>query len=107
MKIGQNSTRNPMAPSDLAYHAWFKSCASFFVVENLLFAVVFPPSKIFNPFFPTDHSGYISDVTVLLSLTVFLNQVSDSMPNTSDAVPLISMQNISELALAVFTVLLD
>ena len=31
-----------------------------------------------------------SDVTVLLSLTVFLNQVSDSMPNTSDAVPLIS-----------------
>jgi len=30
------------------------------------------------------------DVTVLLSLTVFLNQVSDSMPNTSDAVPLIS-----------------
>ena len=33
----------------------------------------------------------ISDVTVLLSLTVFLNQVSDSMPNTSDAVPLISM----------------
>ena len=32
----------------------------------------------------------ISDVTVLLSLTVFLNQVSDSMPNTSDAVPLIS-----------------
>ena len=36
-------------------------------------------------------SGFISDVTVLLSLTVFLNQVSDSMPNTSDAVPLISM----------------
>ena len=34
----------------------------------------------------------ISDVTVLLSLTVFLNQVSDSMPNTSDAVPLISMK---------------
>ena len=32
----------------------------------------------------------IPDVTVLLSLTVFLNQVSDSMPNTSDAVPLIS-----------------
>ena len=33
----------------------------------------------------------VSDVTVLLSLTVFLNQVSDSMPNTSDAVPLISI----------------
>jgi len=33
MKIGQNSTRNPMVPSDLAYHAWFKSCASFF--ENV------------------------------------------------------------------------
>ena len=29
MKIGQNSTRNPMVSSDLAYHAWFKSCASF------------------------------------------------------------------------------
>ena len=28
MKIGQNSTRNPMVPPDLAYHAWFKSCAS-------------------------------------------------------------------------------
>ena len=34
-----------------------------------------------------------SDVTVLLSLTVFLNQVSDSMPNTSDAVPLISISH--------------
>jgi len=30
------------------------------------------------------------DVTVLLSLTVFLNTVSETMPNTSDAVPLIS-----------------
>ena len=30
MKIGQNLTRNPMVPSDLAYYAWFKSCASFF-----------------------------------------------------------------------------
>merc|ERR1719268_759825 len=30
------------------------------------------------------------DVTVLLSLTMFLNQVSDTMPKTSDAVPLIS-----------------
>merc|ERR1712051_800877 len=30
------------------------------------------------------------DVTILLSLTVFLNTVSGSMPNTSDAVPLIS-----------------
>ena len=33
----------------------------------------------------------ISDVTVLLSLTMFLHQVSDRMPKTSDAVPLISM----------------
>ena len=32
----------------------------------------------------------VSDVTVLLSLTVFLNTVSETMPNTSDAVPLIS-----------------
>jgi len=30
------------------------------------------------------------DVTILLSLTVFLNTVSESMPATSDAVPLIS-----------------
>ena len=29
MKIGQNLTRNPMVTSDLAYHVWFKSCASF------------------------------------------------------------------------------
>ena len=42
---------------------------------------------------PTQRKPHLvySDVTVLLSLTVFLNQVSDSMPNTSDAVPLISM----------------
>ena len=33
-----------------------------------------------------------ADVTILLSLTVFLNTVSESMPATSDAVPLISMQ---------------
>ena len=32
----------------------------------------------------------VPDVTVLLSLTVFLNTVSQTMPNTSDAVPLIS-----------------
>ena len=31
MKIDQNFTRNPMDPSDLAYYAWFKSCASFFL----------------------------------------------------------------------------
>ena len=34
----------------------------------------------------------ISDVTILLSLTVFLNTVSESMPATSDAVPLISKE---------------
>lgn len=34
----------------------------------------------------------LSDVTILLSLTVFLNTVSESMPATSDAVPLISKQ---------------
>jgi nicotinic acetylcholine receptor alpha-7 len=32
---------------------------------------------------------YISGVTILLSLTVFMNMVSEIMPNTSDAVPLI------------------
>ena len=36
-------------------------------------------------------------MTVLLSLTVFLNTVSQTMPNTSDAVPLISKLNISRL----------
>jgi len=30
-----------------------------------------------------------ADVTVLLSLTVFMNLVSEIMPTTSDAVPLI------------------
>ena len=43
-----------------------------------------------------------ADVTILLSLTVFLNTVSESMPNTSDAVPLISMQK-SKFKVAVFT----
>ena len=32
---------------------------------------------------------YISGVTVMLSLTVFMNIVSELMPITSDAVPLI------------------
>ena len=31
----------------------------------------------------------IAGVTILLSLTVFMNMVSEIMPNTSDAVPLI------------------
>jgi len=35
-------------------------------------------------------------VTILLSLTVFLNTVSESMPNTSDAVPLISTSKVVE-----------
>lgn len=38
----------------------------------------------FSFFFPT-----IAGVTILLSLTVFLNLVAESMPTTSDAVPLI------------------
>ena len=33
--------------------------------------------------------NYISGVTVMLSLTVFMNIVSELMPITSDAVPLI------------------
>ena len=33
-------------------------------------------------------------MTVLLSLTVFLNTVSETMPNTSDAVPLISKPTV-------------
>ena len=36
--------------------------------------------------------GAFADVTVLLSLTVFMNLVSEIMPTTSDAVPLIGMQ---------------
>jgi len=31
----------------------------------------------------------VAGVTILLSLTVFLNLVAESMPTTSDAVPLI------------------
>jgi len=31
----------------------------------------------------------ISEITILLSLTVFLNLVAESMPTTSEAVPLI------------------
>lgn len=34
----------------------------------------------------------ITGVTILLSLTVFLNLVAESMPTTSDAVPLIGTQ---------------
>ena len=33
---------------------------------------------------------YISDVTILLSLTVFLNSVHEKMPTTSEFFPLIS-----------------
>lgn len=32
---------------------------------------------------------YVSGVTILLSLTVFLNMVAETMPATSDAVPLL------------------
>lgn len=35
-------------------------------------------------------------VTILLSLTVFLNLVAESMPTTSDAVPLIGIVAISQ-----------
>lgn len=40
--------------------------------------------RVVSLFFPT-----IAGVTILLSLTVFLNLVAESMPTTSDAVPLI------------------
>lgn len=45
------------------------------------------------------------DVTILLSLTVFLNTVSESMPATSDAVPLISMSGLRNIAEATFLLL--
>lgn len=35
----------------------------------------------------------ITGVTILLSLTVFLNLVAESMPTTSDAVPLIGTRD--------------
>lgn len=35
----------------------------------------------------------ITGVTILLSLTVFLNLVAESMPTTSDAVPLIGIRD--------------
>lgn len=37
----------------------------------------------------------ISGVTILLSLTVFLNLVAEKIPTTSDAVPLIGTITIS------------
>lgn len=37
------------------------------------------------------YSGLSAGVTILLSLTVFLNLVAESMPTTSDAVPLIGI----------------
>ena len=67
-------------------------------------SVTFRPSKSDCPSFLPDRvfscspdctrhpSLPISDVTILLSLTVFLNTVSESMPATSDAVPLISKE---------------
>ena len=38
-----------------------------------------------------------SGVTILLSLTVFMNMVSEIMPNTSDAVPLIGNCTVHHL----------
>lgn len=35
--------------------------------------------------------NHFTGVTILLSLTVFLNLVAESMPTTSDAVPLIGI----------------
>lgn len=35
---------------------------------------------------------FVSGVTILLSLTVFLNMVAETMPATSDAVPLLGKQ---------------
>lgn len=37
------------------------------------------------------HQYTFAGVTILLSLTVFLNLVAESMPTTSDAVPLIGI----------------
>lgn len=39
--------------------------------------------------------SFITGVTILLSLTVFLNLVAESMPATSDAVPLIGKSSRS------------
>ena len=38
-----------------------------------------------------DTNDIFSGVTILLSLTVFLNIVTENIPETSDAVPLICM----------------
>ena len=43
---------------------------------------------------------YLADVTVLLSLTVFMNLVSAIMPTTSDAVPLIGNHCVMHSLLA-------
>ena len=63
------------------------------VDPNLKYNFISKPEQISREILLNFHFSFapISDVTVLLSLTVFLNTVSETMPNTSDAVPLISM----------------
>ena len=46
-----------------------------------------PPCRLYRHRVPC----LVAGVTILLSLTVFLNLVAAMMPNTSDAVPLIGM----------------
>uniref|UniRef100_T1GGJ8 Neurotransmitter-gated ion-channel ligand-binding domain-containing protein n=1 Tax=Megaselia scalaris TaxID=36166 RepID=T1GGJ8_MEGSC len=46
---------------------------------------------------PPDSGEKLSlGVTILLSLTVFLNMVAETMPATSDAVPLLEMQTLTK-----------
>ena len=60
-------------------------------IEQRLALVIHRPRLLLQPILYSS-SLPISDVTILLSLTVFLNTVSESMPATSDAVPLISKE---------------
>ena len=61
-----------------SYDLWYKRCQTF----------LFPPwlkTKI-----------QMLGVTILLSLTVFMNMVSEIIPNTSDAVSIIGIETIPE-----------
>lgn len=50
---------------------------------------IYRPSALLFCLFSLARAAINAGVTILLSLTVFLNLVAESMPTTSDAVPLI------------------
>ena len=70
----------------------------FVSVINIVFAKLFPSAMektIINENLPPDE--FFIGVTILLSLTVFLNLVAETLPQVSDAIPLLGReQNIQQ-----------